>query len=69
MEFFHSMTYRDVMEMPYRDFTALLQIRVKRKQEEQKTMERERKKMEEKNEKDMIRNRMVKGKSGFGPRK
>ena len=64
MEFFHSMTYRDVMEMPYKDFDALYRIRAKRKQEEQKIMDRERKKMEEKNEKEMMRNRMLKGKFG-----
>ena len=50
--------------MPYKDFDALYRIRAKRKQEEQKIMDRERKKMEEKNEKEMMRNRMLKGKFG-----
>ena len=63
MELFPSMTFNDVMDMPYKQFRAIHQIRIKRKINEQKNLDRERKKMEEKNEKEMIRNRILKGKA------
>ena len=40
------MTYQDVLDMPFRDFRELHQIRLKRKVEEQETLEKERKKLE-----------------------
>lgn len=60
MELFPSMTYNDVLEMPYKSFKALQDIRVKRKIKEQKDIEAERKKMEEKNQRELARNKIIK---------
>lgn len=49
MELFPSMTYRDVMEMPYKDFKLLHQIRINRKLKEQREADSQRKEMEKKN--------------------
>ena len=49
MEAFPSMTYQDVMDMPFKQFRALHQIRLKRKKEEADKMEEERQKRERQN--------------------
>lgn len=46
MELFPSMTYQDVINLPFKVFRELHQIRIKRKLEEQKAMEDERRKLE-----------------------
>ena len=55
MELFPSMTYQDVLAMPFKEFRMLHQIRIKRKLEEQKALEDERKKIEEKSRKDLVK--------------
>ena len=50
MEAFPSMTYQDVMDMPFKQFRALHQIRLKRKKEEADKMEEERQKRERQNQ-------------------
>lgn len=49
------MTYEDTLAMSFKEFRMLHQIRVKRKLEEQKTMEEERKKIEEKSKKNLVK--------------
>lgn len=49
------MTYEDVLNMPFKEFRMLHQIRIKRKLDEQKAMEEERKKIEEKSKKNLIK--------------
>jgi len=49
------MRYSDVMEMPFRDFRTLHQIRIKRKLDEQEQMEKERKKMEQESKRNLIK--------------
>lgn len=55
MEIFPSMTYEDTLAMPFKEFRMLHQIRVKRKLDEQKAMEDERKKIEEKSKKNLVK--------------
>ena len=55
MELFPSMTYQDVLDMPFKDFRELHQIRIKRKLEEQKAMEEERKKLEKQSKNEIKR--------------
>lgn len=62
MELFPGMSYQDVMSMPFKEFRALHTIRIKRKQTEQENLERERKKQEEKNERQLMKDRITKGK-------
>ena len=47
------MTYEDVMNMPYKDFRSLHNLRIKRKVQEQKDLDTERKKIEEENRRNM----------------
>lgn len=49
------MTYEDTLAMPFKEFRMLHQIRVKRKLDEQKAMEEERKKIEEKSKKNLVK--------------
>ena len=49
------MTYQDVLDMPFKDFRELHQIRIKRKLEEQKAMEEERKKLEKQSKNEIKR--------------
>lgn len=48
------MTYNDVMDMSFKEFRMLHQIRIKRKLEEQEQMEKERKKLEQESKKGII---------------
>lgn len=48
MELFPSMSYQEVMDMPYKHFKMLHQIRIKRKLKEQDEAETQRKKNEDK---------------------
>lgn len=55
MEIFPSMSYEQVMAMPFKDFKTLHNLRVKRKVQEQKDLDAERKKIEEENRRNMNR--------------
>ncbi len=46
MELFPSMRYQDVLDMDFKEFRMLHQIRIKRKLDEQEALEKERKKLE-----------------------
>ena len=48
------MTYNDVMDMSFKEFRMLHQIRIKMKLEEQEQMEKERKKLEQESKKGII---------------
>lgn len=50
------MTYQDVMNMPFREFKMLHQIRINRKLKEQDEAEKQRKEIEKKNEQLASRN-------------
>lgn len=56
MEIFPSMSYQDVMNMPFREFKMLHQIRINRKLKEQDEAEKQRKEIEKKNEQLASRN-------------
>ena len=55
MELFPSMRYQDVLDMDFKEFRMLHQIRITRKLDEQKQMEDERKKLERESKKNMTR--------------
>lgn len=57
MEIFPSMTYEDIMKMPYKDFRTLRDIRVERKNQEQKELDNERKRQEEKTQREIASKR------------
>ncbi|MDY5646944.1 MAG: hypothetical protein SPF22_08080 [Candidatus Onthovivens sp.] len=58
MELFPSMSYQDTMNMPYKQFRYLIDIRRNRKIKEQKDIEDQRKKTEEANKKEMAKNKI-----------
>lgn len=62
MELFPSMSYQEVMDMPYKDFKMLHQIRIKRKLKEQEDAETQRKKNEEKMKNDAAKKAFVRSK-------
>ena len=51
------MTYEDIMKMPYKDFRTLRDIRVERKNQEQKELDNERKRQEEKTQREIASKR------------
>ena len=55
MELFPSMRYTDVLEMSFKEFRTLHQIRIKRKLDEQEQMEKERKKMEQESKRNLTK--------------
>ena len=64
MELFPSMSYNDVMSMPYKDFKLLLDIRIKRKSQEQEKANKETDKMEKQNARMMRENQMKQQRRG-----
>ena len=56
------MTYQDVMDMPYKDFKMLHQIRINRKLKEQENADKERKKNEEKMKQEAAKNAVIRSK-------
>ena len=53
------MTYQDTMNMPFKHFKYLVDIRRNRKIKEQKDIEDQRKKTEEANKKEMAKNKII----------
>ena len=58
------MSYEDVMSMPYKDFKLLLDIRIKRKSQEQEKANKETDKMEKQNARMMRENQMKQQRRG-----
>ncbi len=55
MELFPSMSYQDVLNMDFKEFRMLHQIRIKRKLDEQEQMEKERAKLEKESKNNLKR--------------
>ena len=55
MELFPSMSYQDVLNMDFKEFRRLHQIRIKRKLDEQEQMEKERAKLEKESKNNLKR--------------
>ena len=53
------MTYQDTMNMPFKHFKYLVDIRRNRKIKEQKDIEDQRKKTEEANKQEMAKNKII----------
>lgn len=60
MEYFPSMSYEQVMAMPFKEYKTLFEIRRKRKIEEQQKFDADRKAMEERNKREMNKNSKMK---------
>lgn len=56
------MSYQEVMDMPYKDFKMLHQIRIKRKLKEQEDADTQRKKNEEKMKNEAAKKAFVRSK-------